>query len=160
MSAIAFVKASPAAISGATHLSVMLLDVLEHVDDPAELVKEAVRLLKPGGTGVITVPSRNIRIFPWLLQDWADRRWDHTIRRGYRPEELEKLIIGDGGELVRTLDMGCFLFRALYLPVSMLWRGWQSGARKTLTAMSKVDYRFQSLGAGRGYIFIEFRKPE
>lgn len=139
---------------------VMLLDVLEHVEDPAELVNEAVRVLKPGGTGVITVPSRDIRIFPWLLQNWADRRWDHTIRRGYRPEELETHVTASGAELVRTLDMGCFLFRALYLPISIFWRGWQVGARRTLNAMSKLDYRFKSFGSGRGYIFIEFRKPE
>lgn len=137
---------------------VLLLDVLEHVEKPSELIGEAVRLLKPEGRGVITVPSKDIRIFPWFLQGWADRRWDHTIRRGYRPEVLWKEISENSGECLRTLDMGCTGFRITYLPMSMLWRTWQGAAHKLLAAISRFDYRFQSLGSGRGYIFIEFRR--
>lgn len=136
----------------------IMLDVLEHVDQPADLVAEAVRILKPGGKGVITVPSSDIRIFPWFLQNWADRRWDHTIRRGYRPEQIEREIKTAGGEVVRSLDMGCTGFRLTYLPVSILWRAWQSAARRLLNVVSRLDYRFRNIGSGRGYIFIEFRK--
>lgn len=137
---------------------VMLLDVLEHVHSPQELITEALRLLKPNGTGVITVPAKDIRIFPWFLQNWADRRWDHTIRRGYAVDELEQLIAKSRGETIRTLDMGCFGFRLTYLPVSILWRAWQGAAKKLLSGISRLDYRIKSVGSGRGYIFIEFRR--
>lgn len=138
---------------------VMLLDVLEHVQEPGELVTEALRLLKPGGTGVITVPSAGIRIFPWFMQDWADRRWDHTIRRGYSATELKTLVHESQGEVVQSLDMGCAGFRLTYLPVSVLWRAWPAAAKKLLAGISRFDYRLRSIGSGRGYIFIEFRRP-
>lgn len=137
---------------------VLLMDVLEHVEEPAELVREAVRLLKPGGVGVITVPSSKIRIFPWFLQNWADRRWDHTLRRGYRPQHILPLLEYNGAEASRTLDMGCAGFRMLYLPLSIGWRIWRGAAKVALSAISRVDYRFRSVGAGRGYVFIEFRR--
>ncbi len=139
---------------------VLLLDVLEHVERPEELLSEALRVLKPDGRGVLTVPSSDIRIFPWFLQNWADRRWDHTIRRGYRPGDLEDGIAAAGGSVVRTLDMGCIGFRMAYLPVSVMWRLWQPAAHSVLKTISRFDYKYQKLGAGRGYIFVEFRRSE
>jgi SAM-dependent methyltransferase len=136
----------------------LLLDVLEHVDDPSPLISEALRLLKPGGRGVLTVPSNGIRIFPWFLQGWADRRWDHTIRRGFSPDELQRGISQHGGEVVKTLEMGNFGFRLLYVPLSALWRISQPLAGRLLRRVSSLDFRFRSLGSGHGYNLIEFRR--
>ena len=40
--------------------TVLLLDVIEHIKDDAKVVKEAKRVLKPGGTIIITVPALQI----------------------------------------------------------------------------------------------------
>jgi dolichyl-phosphate beta-glucosyltransferase len=57
---------------------VCLLDVLEHLEDPAETLREAARLLEPGGRLVVTVPAH-----AWLWSG-ADELLGH-VRRYTRP---------------------------------------------------------------------------
>jgi GT2 family glycosyltransferase/SAM-dependent methyltransferase len=77
---------------------VTLYDVLEHIPDDATAVREAVRVLRPGGHLLLTTPSELWR-FPYYRayrrltptdQDvMAD--WGH-VRRGYRVVELDRLV--------------------------------------------------------------------
>lgn len=53
---------------------VLLLDVIEHVEDPVLLLKNAAETLQPGGGIIITVPA-----YPWLYSDW-DRKLGHYCR--------------------------------------------------------------------------------
>ena len=60
------------------------LDVIEHVQDDQAAVKEFLRVLRPGGVAVITVPA--------LMALWSD--WDVTLRhhRRYNARTLRKTI--------------------------------------------------------------------
>lgn len=84
---------------------ILLLDVLEHVTEPAELLRELTReRLAEGGRFVITVPA-----FQPLYSD-HDRALKH-YRRYSRPE-LIQLVEGAGLEV---LESG-YLFSSLLLP--------------------------------------------
>ena len=61
-------------------LSIMtLMDVLEHLDDDDAALREMIRLTRPGGLIVITVPALR-----WLWSDW-DVVLHHRRRYHRRP---------------------------------------------------------------------------
>ena len=53
---------------------VVLLDVLEHLANPVQVLRNAKNVLRPGGAVVLTVPA-----YPWLYGDW-DKRLGHYRR--------------------------------------------------------------------------------
>lgn len=71
---------------------VTMLDVLEHLDDDAQGLREMVRLTRPGGLIVITVPALR-----WLWSDWDvalhhHRRYGHAdLMRLFAPLEVDVL---------------------------------------------------------------------
>lgn len=72
---------SPLGLSDGSVTSVTLLDVLEHAADERQLLREARRVLAPGGTVVVSVPRRHV--FSWLDPDNAKYRWPRLHRRVY-----------------------------------------------------------------------------
>jgi 2-polyprenyl-3-methyl-5-hydroxy-6-metoxy-1,4-benzoquinol methylase len=63
---------------------VLLLDVLEHLTDPADALRRCMALLKPGGSLVITVPAFNL---VWTNHDVLNQ---HVTR--YRKDTLFPLL--------------------------------------------------------------------
>ncbi len=91
---------------------VTLMDVLEHLDDDAGALDEMIRLTRPGGLLVITVPA-----LPWLWSDW-DEALHH--RRRYTRPGLRALIERRG---VRALR--CAYFNSAVLPLVAAVRWWR-----------------------------------
>jgi SAM-dependent methyltransferase len=91
---------------------VTLLDVLEHLDDDAAALREMIRLTRPGGLIIITVPALR-----WLWSDW-DVAMHH--RRRYHRDELLALIRRPGVEVLRCV----YTNTALLAPIGLvrLWR--------------------------------------
>ncbi len=81
---------------------VTLLDVLEHLDDDEAALREMIRLVRPGGLVVVTVPA-----LPWLWSDW-DTVLHH--RRRYVRSQLRRLVDRPGVEVLR-----CTYFNTLAL---------------------------------------------
>ncbi|HET6387623.1 MAG TPA: class I SAM-dependent methyltransferase [Armatimonadota bacterium] len=94
--------------AGAFH-TILLLDVLEHLDHDQAALQEAWRALAPGGRLVITVPA-----YPLL---WSDHDVALHHRRRYRRRDLERLLSESGFE---TLYLG-HIFASVF-PLALLAR--------------------------------------
>jgi 2-polyprenyl-3-methyl-5-hydroxy-6-metoxy-1,4-benzoquinol methylase len=83
---------------------ILLLDVLEHVPRPDEMLRCATRLLSPEGRIIATVPA-----FTWLWTSHDDV--NHHLKR-YTAAEMRTLMKGAGLAVVETR----YLFQSLVLP--------------------------------------------
>jgi len=102
---------------------VSLLDVLEHCDDDHQVLRECVRVLRPGGLLAITVPA-----FPWL---WSDNDVINRHRRRYTPSGLRHRLQEAG---LQVLSLTCNNFFILPAAVGViLWRR-LSGRRLDIAA--------------------------
>ncbi len=77
---------------------VTMFDLLEHVPDDVRAVQEAMRVLRPGGTLLVSTPHASWR-YPYFrfltpvcpTESELFQRWGH-VRRGYSDTDLERLI--------------------------------------------------------------------
>lgn len=96
-------------LADATVGGVLLHDVLEHVVDWAQVVREAVRVLAPGGALYVKGPSYALRFYephyqvPWLplLPKPAGRRYLRALGRD--PRYLDHIGYRRRGEVLREL---------------------------------------------------------
>ena len=89
--------------------AVIASDVLEHIADDRAAVAEVVRVLRPGGVFIFSVPAH-----PWLWSTHDEALWH---QRRYRRAELQKLMT-DGGLEVRWLSY----WNAVLFPIVALHR--------------------------------------
>ena len=90
--------------------AVVLLDVLEHVDNPVQVLRNVSRILQPGGGIVLTVPA-----YPLLYSSW-DERLGH--RRRYTSRVLRAQATEAGLKVERITHWNSFT-----LPAACLVRG-------------------------------------
>jgi ubiquinone/menaquinone biosynthesis C-methylase UbiE len=114
-----------AAIPDASYDAVTALDVLEHVEDDAGMVRAFHRVLKPQGVVIVTVPASRAL--------WSD--WDvalHHFRR-YSQHSLQVLFPRESWEIVEIKYTNVIAFPAAWwIRHWRTWRarlGWRSGAR-------------------------------
>ena len=92
-----------------TYDLVAALDVLEHVDDDIPSLAALVRLAKPGGSIIVTVPAHQ------LLWGSHDRRLHHMRRYGRR--QLRSIATAAGAEVVFETA-----FNTVLAPIAVLYR--------------------------------------
>ncbi len=81
---------------------VLCLDVLEHIADDRQAFLEIVRVIRPGGLVIITVPA-----FNWAASDWDVALGHH---RRYNLTKLQKLIMGPKISIVYRNYINSFVF--------------------------------------------------
>jgi SAM-dependent methyltransferase len=84
--------------------TVVCSEVLEHIEDDVQALQEIARVLRPGGTLVITFPHRKAYFS-------KDDRFVHHYRR-YEREEMEKLL--------RQVDLAPVVTRKVLGPLEKL----------------------------------------
>jgi 2-polyprenyl-3-methyl-5-hydroxy-6-metoxy-1,4-benzoquinol methylase len=97
------------------------LDVLEHTDNDLTVLTEMWRVVKPGGTLVVTVPAYG---FLWSEHDEALRH-----RRRYSAHELRNKLTNAGFEMQRST----YFITLMFFPIFFM-RIWQNLTKKSLEA--------------------------
>lgn len=117
---------------------VILNEVVEHIPDDRTAVREACRVLKPGGMLWLSTPALHYSVGP----EWVTRRfeqaWGH-VRRGYHPDQLASLF-------PRGMDLRLFMWhepwiRALQLPLWVISRCCMGLARRLAYICFQLDRR-------------------
>jgi len=113
----------------ATFDAIMCTEVLEHIPYPAETLKEFSRLLRPGGTLILTAPSNCLRHFdPYFFSSGYSDRWYQKFLgdTGMTIRTLEP--VGDyfswmAVEIARTAKVSSILSRLFLLPIFLYYMG-------------------------------------
>jgi SAM-dependent methyltransferase len=102
--------------------AILCTEVLEHIPYPSETIREFSRLLKAGGTLILTAPSNCLRhMDPYFFYSGFSDRWFETLleTNGLRIEKLEP--VGDyyswlAVEMVRTAKAHSLLAKLALFP--------------------------------------------
>lgn len=94
------------------------LDVIEHLEDDLAALRELRRVVKPGGTLLVTVPA-----YQWL---WSGHDEVNHHHRRYTRRTLQRVGEEAGWQQVRTT-----YFNSLLLPAAILLRVLDRFSRKT-----------------------------
>lgn len=148
---------------------VTMFDLLEHVDADGAAVREAWRVLRPGGSVLVTTPHRLRWRYPYYrIMRWIGRpesellaEWGH-VRRGYTIDDLELLFDQEAADRTSFIDpltavshdiafsrlprIGRLLLHALAAPVSVM------GVQRSLQPDNGIELavRFQKALPGLG----------
>lgn len=142
---------------------IVMLDVLEHIEDDVGALHRVLRLLKPGGVLVITVPA-----LKWL---WSSHDERHHHKRRYHRGPLRRMFTRLGFSIHRLSYMNSFLLPIMGL-VRLLWRPktWSVGHLEPGTkpwakvlefvfAQERHVLRYGSFPIG-GSLVVVARRPE
>ena len=80
--------------------AVVSANMLHHVRQPRDMLRECVRVLRPGGQ--LVVVDWCVDVWPSRLLDWWSRLTDRTYVRMYRVRELRSLLEGVGVTVTQT----------------------------------------------------------
>lgn len=111
---------------------VTALDVIEHVDEDEAILREAHRVMRPGGILAISTPA-----YMWL---WSHNDVLNGHKRRYVPRELRDKV-ARAGFRVRRLTFGFFLVFPMSAPLIVLRN--KFGAQKELSSHHFEDDAYQ-----------------
>ena len=100
-------NANPIPLPDARANKIIAMEVLEHVDNPAQFMSELVRVAKPGAQFLITVPDPLGESVQKKLA--PDAYFEHPNHiRVFQRDEFEKLILNSGLIIERRADYGFY----------------------------------------------------
>jgi 2-polyprenyl-6-hydroxyphenyl methylase/3-demethylubiquinone-9 3-methyltransferase len=140
--------------------AVVCMEVLEHVDEPAAVVAEVARVLRPGGVFIFSGPNRTVRSGLALVAIAQNLlglipRGTHRWNRLVRPDEMDRFMRHSGIEPVRVLGVGLrvrSLPRAAVAVVGLLFGRFthsEAATRIRLVAGTGTGFAYQGFGRRR-----------
>lgn len=120
--------------------AILCTEVLEHVPYPIESIRELSRLLKPGGTLILTVPSNCLRhMDPYFFTSGFSDRWIQRILAEASLEVCSLEVVGDyykwmEVEIARTAKRNSLAAKAILFPSFLYFHAKRSdkASRQTL----------------------------
>jgi len=132
---------------------VLSIEVMEHVIDPKVFMQNIYKILTNNGRVLLSVPSKRIRIFPYFLQPYIDKRWGHNYRRGFSKKELYQLLENNfSDKTYKIIEWNCPFWRTTYIPLKMLWKIFPSFTKRLLRFSLTID-SWNKKGT-KGFFFI------
>jgi SAM-dependent methyltransferase len=122
------------AYEDASYHVVTALDVIEHNEDDAAILREMVRVLKPGGHAVVTVPA-----FMWL---WSHNDDINAHIRRYTAPELRDRLEAAGFRVQRMTYNNFFVF-PLAAAMILARRGRDSQPELASHHLSEDEYQVE-----------------
>lgn len=144
---------------------IIISEVAEHLTDDKKAFQQLLRVLKPGGTLIVTVPNKNYPLFwdpvNWLMERFADKHvkcgfwagiWnDH--KRLYTKDSLKKLLQQAGFKVLVVEDMTwwCLPFNH-----NLLYGGKLNFLPESIRVRVREQYQKKSLFKKLGLKLINF----
>jgi len=113
----------------------LYFDIIEHLDDDKNAIREMKRTLAKDGYAIISVPA-----FKFLWSSFDDINWH---KRRYNKKTLKKLLTGADLEIVKLSYFNFFLF-----PVALIRRFYEK-----LFKRKQVDYYIPDVGKLTNFLF-------
>jgi len=95
---------------------VLCFDLLEHVKEDCDLIKQISRVLKRDGKVILTTPMQSGVLFPFLNKEKNEKinkDWGH-VRKGYSLQEIDELFENNGLKCKKVIKYFNFLSRFAY----------------------------------------------
>ena len=97
---------------------VLCLSLIEHIEKPEKLIKEAHRLLKSKGKIFLITPKENGVLFPLIEKEKStkiNRDWGHIYRLGFSFQELHEILDKGGFKIEKRVEYYNFFTKTFYL---------------------------------------------
>lgn len=94
--------------------AVTMIEVLEHMQCPQTALREAHRVLKPGGTLVVVVPDEESLLYRIVWPIWTKtlgRCWNEKHVYGFNERKLKRMLVRTGFKDLKTkrVNLGMLL---------------------------------------------------
>lgn len=134
---------------------IFALEVIEHLPEREGLVPSALRVLKPGGRLIISVPHRGMRVFPGSLTGAVHWMWGHGKRfDGIDEGEIRGLIPEDGAADVRFFQWRGRAFLRGFFFLRLMWGLSRPLGRRWTRRAARQDAEAQRNHSSDGYLLF------
>ncbi len=128
---------------------ILYLDVIEHVGDDKKSLSEAFRVLKPGGTLIVSTPNSSALLTDTFFCEYMhDHDHMENQRPGYTKEELSTLLENEKFKVKKTAFTNVFLSELLITITKLGYR------------LKKPKYSSQAdvIGVSKSFLFNLHKK--
>ena len=134
---------------------ILSIEVMEHIEDADKFLWKLSNLISKKGKALLSVPSKNIKVFPSIFQSYIDKRWGHYYRRGFGVDELKSLLKRNiKGKKFKIIEWNCPFYRSFYIPLKFLWPILPFITKKILSLLIDLDLKFKKGKSGFFFVVV------